>query len=71
MRRSCSRAPASRTTARAAVSAFLVPLTSKGVSATRFNDIGSKAVGRGSIFFDDVRVPVDHVVGARARASPR
>jgi cyclohexanecarboxyl-CoA dehydrogenase len=42
------------------VSAFLVPMTLKGVSTTRFNDLGSKAVGRGSIFFDNVAVPVDH-----------
>ncbi len=39
------------------VSAFLVPLDLPGVSRTRFNDLGSKAVGRGSIFFDDVRIP--------------
>ncbi len=39
------------------VSAFLVPLDLPGISRTRFNDLGSKAVGRGSIFFDDVRVP--------------
>ena len=42
------------------VSAFLVPMNSKGVSTSRFNDIGSKAVGRGSIFFDDVEVSVTH-----------
>ncbi len=42
------------------VSAFLVPMDLPGISRTRFNDLGSKAVGRGSIFFDDVRVPVDH-----------
>jgi cyclohexanecarboxyl-CoA dehydrogenase len=39
------------------VSAFLVPMDSKGVTTTRFNDLGSHAVGRGSIFFDDVRIP--------------
>ena len=39
------------------VSAFLVPLDLPGISRTRFNDLGSKAVGRGSIFFDDVRIP--------------
>ncbi len=39
------------------VSAFLVPTDSPGVSTSRFNDLGSKAVGRGSIFFDGVRVP--------------
>jgi cyclohexanecarboxyl-CoA dehydrogenase len=40
------------------VSAFLVPMDTKGVTTTRFNDLGSKAIGRGSIFFDDVVVPV-------------
>ena len=39
------------------VSAFLVPMNLPGVSTSRFNDLGSKAVGRGSIFFDDVLVP--------------
>jgi cyclohexanecarboxyl-CoA dehydrogenase len=32
----------------------------KGISTTRFSDLGSNAVGRGSIFFDDVEVPVSH-----------
>ena len=39
------------------VSAFLVPMDTKGVSTTRFTDLGSHAIGRGSIFFDDVRIP--------------
>ena len=42
------------------VSAFLVPMDLPGIARTRFNDLGSKAVGRGSIFFDGVRVPADH-----------
>ena len=42
------------------VSAFLVPMDLPGIARSRFNDLGSKAVGRGSIFFDDVRVPADH-----------
>lgn len=42
------------------VTALLVPMDLPGISRTRFNDLGSKAVGRGSIFFDDVRVPVSH-----------
>ncbi len=42
------------------VSAFLVPMSSPGVSTSRFNDLGSKAIGRSSIFFDDVTVPVSH-----------
>ncbi len=42
------------------VSAFLVPMDAPGVTTTRFRDLGSHAVGRGSIFFDGVRVPADH-----------
>jgi cyclohexanecarboxyl-CoA dehydrogenase len=42
------------------VSAFLVPMDTKGVTTTRFNDLGSKSVGRGSIFFDGAVVPVSH-----------
>jgi len=40
------------------VSAFLVPMNAPGVSTTRYDDLGSKAIGRSSIFFDDVRIPV-------------
>ncbi|HBK06328.1 MAG TPA: cyclohexanecarboxyl-CoA dehydrogenase [Acetobacteraceae bacterium] len=42
------------------VSAFLVPLDLPGISRTRFNDLGSKAIGRGSIFFDDARISVEN-----------
>ena len=42
------------------VSAFLVPMDTKGVSTTRFTDLGSHAIGRGSIFFDDVRIPAEN-----------
>lgn len=38
------------------VSAFLVPMDLDGIVRTRFNDVGSSVVGRGSVFFDDVRV---------------
>jgi cyclohexanecarboxyl-CoA dehydrogenase len=42
------------------VTAFLVPMDARGISTTRFSDLGSNAVGRGSIFFDDVEVPASH-----------
>lgn len=42
------------------VSAFLVPMNTPGVSTSRFTDLGSKAIGRSSVFFDDVRIPVSH-----------
>jgi len=42
------------------VSAFLVPMDTPGITTTRFTDLGSHAIGRGSIFFDDVRIPESH-----------
>ena len=47
------------------VSAFLVPMDSQGITRSRFNDLGSKAVGRGSIFFDTVRVPAANLLAAK------
>jgi cyclohexanecarboxyl-CoA dehydrogenase len=44
------------------VSAFLVPLDEPGVTATRYDDVGGRIVGRGSVFFDDVRVPASHLL---------
>ena len=46
------------------VSAFLVPMDAPGVKTSRFSDLGSKAVGRGSLFFDDVEVPKVNLLGA-------
>lgn len=46
------------------VSAFYVDLNSPGVSRTRFKDLGSRAIGRGSLFFDSVRVPANARIGA-------
>ena len=45
------------------ISAFLVPLDVTGVTRTSFDDVGSSAVGRGSIFFDDVRGPARWRIG--------
>ena len=45
------------------VSAFFVPLNVDGVTRTRFDDLGSAAVGRGSLFFDEVRVPGSAMLG--------
>lgn len=45
------------------VSAFLVPLDAPGVTRSRFSDLGSEAVGRGSIFFDSVSVPAENMLG--------
>jgi len=45
------------------VSAFVVDTTIPGITRTRFNDLGSKILGRGSVFFDDVFIPEDHLLG--------
>ena len=45
------------------ISAVFVPMDTPGISTTRFTDVGQHAIGRGSIFFDNVRVPVDHLLG--------
>ena len=49
------------------ISAFLVDLNQPGVQRTRFNDVGSKIIGRGSVFFDDVRVPVENRLGEEGK----
>ena len=46
------------------ISAFLVDMNAPGISRSRFQDLGQHAVGRGSIFFDKVRVPATHMLGA-------
>ena len=45
------------------ISAFLVSLEAAGISRTRFSDLGSQAVGRGSLFFESVRVPAENMLG--------
>jgi cyclohexanecarboxyl-CoA dehydrogenase len=42
------------------VSAFLVPMSTPGITTQRYTDLGSHAIGRCSIFFDDVIVPVEN-----------
>ena len=46
------------------ISAFLVALDSPGISRTRFSDMGEVPIGRGSIFFENVKVPRTHLIGA-------
>jgi len=45
------------------VSAFFVELDQPGITRTHFDDIGTKPVGRGSVFFDDVFVPAECLMG--------
>lgn len=46
------------------VTALLVPMDLPGITRNRFDCHGQRAIGRGSIFFENVRVPVDHRLGA-------
>ncbi len=45
------------------VSAFVAPLNVEGVSRIAFKDVGSQAVGRGSLFFDNVKIGHDTLLG--------
>ncbi|SFN40972.1 cyclohexanecarboxyl-CoA dehydrogenase [Variovorax sp. OV329] len=45
------------------VTALFVPMDLPGVTRNRFDCHGQRAIGRGSIFFENVRVPVSHRLG--------
>lgn len=45
------------------ISAFLVPMDLPGITRTQFDDIGTRPVGRGSIFFDQVRISETMMLG--------
>ncbi|MBE7636533.1 cyclohexanecarboxyl-CoA dehydrogenase [Sneathiella sp. P13V-1] len=50
------------------VSAFLVEMNTEGVSTGRYEDMGQRCIGRGSIFFDQAFIPEDHRLGEENRA---
>jgi cyclohexanecarboxyl-CoA dehydrogenase len=56
-----------RVAAAKGVTGFLVPRDTAGLRTTRFNDVGSHMSGRGSVFFDGVRVPENHRLGAEGK----
>ena len=45
------------------VTALLVPADVPGLTRTRFDCHGQRAIGRGSLFFENVRVPASHRLG--------
>jgi len=49
------------------VTALLVPMDLPGITTGRFDCHGQRAIGRGSIFFDNVRVPLEHRLGDENR----
>ena len=50
------------------VSALLVPMDLPGIRTTRFKDLGQHCIGRGSIFFENVRVPGNMLLGNEGEA---
>jgi cyclohexanecarboxyl-CoA dehydrogenase len=50
------------------VSAFLVEMASEGIATGRYDDLGQRCIGRGSIFFSDIFVPDAHRLGAENQA---
>ena len=46
------------------VTALLIPTDLPGLTRNRFDCHGQRAIGRGSLFFENVRVPVSHRLGA-------
>ena len=47
----------------AGVTALIVPADAPGIARTRFDDVGSHIIGRGSVFFEGVRVPAENRLG--------
>ena len=49
------------------VSAILVPLDLPGITTSKFSNMGQNAIGHGSIWFDNVRVPAENLLGEEGR----
>lgn len=45
------------------VSAILIPLDLPGITTSKFANCGQNSVGHGSIWFDNVRVPAEYLLG--------
>ncbi len=49
------------------VSAILVPMDLPGITTSKFSNMGQNSVGHGSIWFDNVRVPAEYLLGEEGR----
>jgi len=49
------------------ISMFLVPRDAPGVSVSDYRDLGCKAIPRGAVAMEDVRIPRSHLVGEEGR----
>ncbi len=45
------------------ISAFLVPMDLPGISRFPYDDMGEKAIVRGSLFMEDVEIPAENLIG--------
>jgi cyclohexanecarboxyl-CoA dehydrogenase len=50
------------------VTAFLVPFDLPGVSRSAYDDLGSRGIARGSVFFEDVRIAARYRIGEEGAA---
>lgn len=49
------------------VSAILVPMDVPGITRNRFDSHSQRAIGRGFLFFENVKVPADHLLGEEGK----
>lgn len=49
------------------VSAILIPLDLPGITTSKFANCGQNSVGHGSIWFDNVRVPAEYLLGEEGK----
>lgn len=49
------------------VSAILVPLDLPGITTSKFSNMGQNQIGHGSIWFENARVPADHLLGEEGK----
>lgn len=45
------------------ISAILVPMDLPGITTSKFSNMGQNSIGHGSIWFDNVRVPAEYLLG--------
>ena len=49
------------------VSAILVPMDLPGITTSKFSNMGQNSIGHGSIWFDNVRVPAENLLGEEGK----
>ena len=49
------------------VSAILVPMDLPGITTSKFSNMGQNSIGHGSIWFDNVRVPAEYLLGEEGK----